>query len=101
MNRELLCYTCRSARMSHGKLLGCRGIGDPVLVMRYGNKCRRYQAKRRTFEDATPREYCETCLFFCAGTGDDPDLCMEEPTAEDTTTDSRAVIIRCKLFQPK
>ena len=62
---------------------------------------RRYEAKRRTFEDATPREYCETCLFFCAGTGDDPDLCMEEPTAEDTTTDSRQVITNCKLYKAR
>lgn len=101
ITRELLCYTCRAARMSHGQLMGCRGIGNPVLVMLYGNRCRRYEAKRRTFEDTTAREYCEGCLFFVAGTdSNEPDFCAENATAEDITTDSRDIVTRCRLFKP-
>ncbi len=49
MNQDkLICYDCkRSRRTSNGNIV-CTTIGDPVLVWRYGNRCRRYQPKTPT-----------------------------------------------------
>ena len=71
------------------------------MAFRYG-KCRRFEAKRKTFEDTTAREYCEGCLFFVAGTAaNEPDFCAEDVTADDITTDSRQVITKCKLYKAR
>ena len=41
----LLCLTCkRSRRTASGNII-CTTIGDPALVLRYGNRCRRYQER--------------------------------------------------------
>lgn len=58
---ELLCNTCKFARMSHAKAIGCRSIGDPLLAYRYG-KCRRYQTKNGSVAK-TPRNNAEPTLF--------------------------------------
>lgn len=49
MNQDkLICFDCkRSRRTANGNIL-CTTIGDPVLVLRYGNRCRRFQAKTPT-----------------------------------------------------
>lgn len=103
MKTKLICEDCkRSRHTSSGKII-CTTIGVPEMAFRYG-KCRRFEPRRKrgaTFEDAAPVELCEGCLFFVAGTDSDPDYCMEEPTAEDTTTDHRQVITKCKLYKAK
>lgn len=44
-NTELLCFTCKRSRRTSNGIILCTGIGDPNLVMRYGNRCRRYEER--------------------------------------------------------
>lgn len=89
---KLLCCSCMNARKSGARVLGCRTIGSPELVWRYGNKCRRYKHK-------PPTELCPGCLYFVCGDYETPDQCLAEPSMEDTTANAQGVINHCKLYK--
>lgn len=97
---KFICEDCKRSRHTASGQIICTTIGVPEMAFRYG-KCRRFEAKRKTFEDTTAREYCEGCLFFAAGTAaNEPDFCAENVTAEDVTIDGRDIVTRCRLFKP-
>lgn len=118
--RNLLCWSCRKARRSNGKIF-CTTIGAPEMVMRYGNRCRRYEQKHmisprqkqpslfaeeeesttdQSNELSSTPDVCPRCIYFVPGNDNAPDICFAEPTTADLGTDSNGVIRYCRLFKP-
>ena len=47
MTDKLICEDCKKSRRTSGGRLICVGIGDPLLVYKYG-KCRRFEQRSET-----------------------------------------------------
>lgn len=94
INHKLLCNNCKLARKSGGRVIKCMGIGDPVLVLRYGNKCRRFQPKKLL----RAPELCPRCIYFQELP--DWDACLiDDLKNEDVTCDCNGVILTCCHFK--